>query len=107
MTFHSRSGFYFTREKDGSVRVRIAVGKLGEFSEWDDSTLREIVLPPNEWASVVASVEAGGEGGESYRRALERQVPSTGTPTTDPLTPVPASPSHGSLKDRVKGASND
>lgn len=67
---HSRNGFYFKRQDDGSVRVRIAIGNP-EGGQWDDTTLREITVPPNEWASVIASVCARGADSASYQDAQD------------------------------------
>jgi hypothetical protein len=54
---HSGDGFYFRRETDGSVRVRV-------------TAQRETTLAANEWASVVAAVSARGDDGETFRAAL-------------------------------------
>lgn len=62
--FHSRDGFYFTRTADGSVRIRIAESGMA-----NAPTLREVTLPENEWASVVAFVSAHGETGETWQAA--------------------------------------
>ena len=54
--FHSREGFCFERQSDGSVELtkmlygRAADGTLSEVCAY------RVTLPPNEWASVVASV---------------------------------------------------
>jgi hypothetical protein len=66
MTFHFREGFYFSRATDGSVTIRVA-----ESAHGDAPTLREITVPENEWASVLASVCARGESGETWQEARE------------------------------------
>jgi hypothetical protein len=48
--FHWRDGWWFKRLADGSVRV-----------VHGDTTL---VIPENEWASIVCSVSALGEAGQ-------------------------------------------
>lgn len=54
--FHWRDEHFWMRLPDGSVRHRWPGG--------------ESVIPPNEWASIVAVVSANGEGGVTYRQAL-------------------------------------
>jgi hypothetical protein len=61
--FHARDGWYFRREDDGSVRI-LAPDSLGPGAQ------QAIVLDASTWASVVASVSAAGETGETYRTAL-------------------------------------
>lgn len=61
--FHSREGFFFKREPDGSVTIRV------EGPPWENGRgqlQREITLPENEWASVVASVSALSEDGVTW-----------------------------------------
>lgn len=61
MTFHLRDGLCFHADKDGSVTIR-----------WAD---RELTVPANEWASVLAATCVRGETGESYRDALDFHTP--------------------------------
>lgn len=61
--FHWTDGVFFERTDDGSVKVT----KGGGF-DTDGETL--FVIDANSWASIVASVSAGGEGGGRYFRAL-------------------------------------
>lgn len=76
--FHARNGFYFRRMKDGSVRVTVAVTvRSRQFTagEWEDAVgdavLHEIVLPENEWASVVAAVSERGETSATWQEARD------------------------------------
>lgn len=50
--FHLRDGWYFRREYDGTVVVRVQ----GD----GDNAERGIYIPPNEWASIVHAVAAPG-----------------------------------------------
>lgn len=70
--FHWAHGIFFTRREDGAVQLR----KYEAHHEGAEPVL-DVTIPPNEWASIVASMEAGGETAESWRAALERQ---TGAP---------------------------
>jgi hypothetical protein len=56
--FHARDGWYFKRNDGGTVTI------------WAGDDGPEIVLEPTTWASIVASVAAGGETTTSYRHAL-------------------------------------
>lgn len=91
--FHSREGFYFNREDDGSVRIRVAVGSR-DGNPYDDSTLREVTIAPNEWASVIASVSARGEKvSADYHRALDfHQTTFVPSPAHDPHRASPDNP---------------
>lgn len=62
--FHAREGWYFRREDDGSVRI-LAPDSLGAGAH------QLVALDASTWASVVASVCARGETGETYRAALD------------------------------------
>lgn len=55
--FHAHSGQYFRRLDDGRVEIRNSDGVF--------------VCDASTWASVVASVSARGETGETYRQALD------------------------------------
>lgn len=66
--FHSREGFFFKRETDGSVTVRV------EGPPWENGhgqLQRTITLPENEWASVVSSVSLAGETAERWQAARD------------------------------------
>lgn len=67
--FHSRDGLHFERRENGSVAVTVEVSGTdanGRAFSWP----REfILLDADTWASVVASVSAYGENGESFRAA--------------------------------------
>lgn len=60
--FHARDGWFFRRESDGSVRI-LAPDSLGPGAH------QCVTLDPDTWASVVASVAASGESGETFRAA--------------------------------------
>lgn len=61
--FHARDGWCFRREDDGSVRI-LAPDSIGPGAH------QMVTLDASTWASVVASVSAAGETGETYRCAL-------------------------------------
>ena len=67
--FHAKDGWYFERQDDGSIKISAAVNRCTE----------TIVLPPMEWASVVAATSAQGETSESYQAA--RQLIEEGVTT--------------------------
>lgn len=56
--FHWRDGWYFKRMQDGSVRVM----RLAKMVDGEEYIQTNLTIPPNEWASIVCSVSAGGEG---------------------------------------------
>lgn len=60
--YHWKDGRYFKRLDDGSVRIRTlaALGIAGD----------EMVIPPYQWASIIASVSKNGETPEQYRAAV-------------------------------------
>lgn len=60
--FHARDRWFFRREDDGSVRI-LAPDSLGPGAS------QKVVLDPNTWASVVASVSASGEDGATFGAA--------------------------------------
>lgn len=57
--FHAHEEWFFRREPDGSVTITYP----------SDGGERTFVLDPDSWASVVASVSAGGETGERFQAA--------------------------------------
>lgn len=66
--FHSKNGLFFERLQDGSVHV------LRTYDARDvrpDNVVLDIALSASEWASVVASMMARGETGDTYRLALD------------------------------------
>lgn len=67
--FHWRDNIYWKRLGDGSVRIAFfGTRASGEVLDGDDDEpVRELIIPPNEWASIVAAVSAGGETPEKYR----------------------------------------
>lgn len=63
---HHTGGLFFKREAEGAVRIcQHADASPGA------ALLLEVVIPANEWASLVASVSKGGETAESWRAALD------------------------------------
>lgn len=62
--FHWRDGTYFKRLENGSVRVRRT-----ETPNADSPTALTLVIPPSEWASIIAHVSSRGETAESYCEA--------------------------------------
>lgn len=60
--FHWRDGWYFKRGADGTVVMR-------HDSKETHRPDAEALIPPNEWASIVASVCASGETAETYDAA--------------------------------------
>jgi hypothetical protein len=63
--FHWRDGWFFKRLPDGSVRVQHRAPDAGPSVD--------LLIPSNEWASIVASMSAEGETAESYQDALANQ----------------------------------
>lgn len=63
--FHWREGWYFERLNDHVRVIKYADG--GRSNEIEHA----MVIPPNEWASIVASVSKQGETSESYQAALD------------------------------------
>ena len=59
--FHARDGWYFQRQTDGSVKISAAVQRCTE----------QLVIDPDTWASIVASVSAQGETSVRFQRARE------------------------------------
>ena len=72
MAFHWRNGWYWSRLPDGSVEVR----NHGDFEKPDPNHApgdgrATLVIPPNEWASIVCSVSAKGEDGARWNAAQD------------------------------------
>lgn len=66
--FHWKDGWHFKRTKDGSVRVmRPDVMPMSK----EEYLKIDVTVPPNEWASIVCSVSAGGETGERWEAARQ------------------------------------
>lgn len=73
--FHWNNNLYFGRKSDGSVRVLKFKGTPSEWPkvdrEYEVPELElDVTIPPNEWASIVASCSAGGEHDGGWQRAL-------------------------------------
>lgn len=71
MPYHLRDGFYFERLTDGSVKIMVAEADPRDATVFNGPWSREITVPANEWASVVAAVSLHGEHGASYQAALD------------------------------------
>ena len=73
--FHSNNGLYFERQEDGSVVVEHWLHGAANAGRADQATVnvldRRWKMTAAEWASVVASVSAQGETGETHRQALD------------------------------------
>lgn len=65
MPHHLRNGFYFEREKNGSVTIYVTGIVNGPAP-----ILRKVTVPGNEWASVVAHVSKRGETGKTFEEAF-------------------------------------
>lgn len=68
--FHCANNLYFTRRGDGGVTIR-------HYPSLDIGTQPDVVVEctAEEWASVVASMQAAGETHETWAAALNRQRP--------------------------------
>jgi len=64
--FHSKDGWFFVRLAYGKVAIEKHVNP----SERSAVEAR-IVLTPEDWASIVASVSSGGEINDRYQKALD------------------------------------
>jgi hypothetical protein len=62
--FHTHEGWYWRRRSDGSVAIVVT-----ESAKDGAPIVREHYLEVGEWASVVASVSARGETGETFLEA--------------------------------------
>ncbi|MPZ13780.1 MAG: hypothetical protein GEU73_05050 [Chloroflexi bacterium] len=69
--FHTKEGWWFGRLEDGSVGIT----KTNERAEIIE---HQVVLAPNEWASVVAFVSTKGDNAESFDEALRFHSGATG-----------------------------
>lgn len=67
--FHAADGLFFTRGPDGSVTVR-------RYSAHDEGAEPDfaVTLTSEQWASIVASVSAGGENYVRWKAALDFHV---------------------------------
>lgn len=73
--FHWRDNWFFKRGADGTVIIR-------HDSKETHRPDAEIFIPPNEWASIVASVCALGENADTYDLATRLH---SGTQPQEPL----------------------
>ncbi len=60
--FHARDGLYFERLPDGSVKIMVRPVTGASF---------ETILPPDAWASVLASTSARGETLDTWNEARQ------------------------------------
>ena len=59
--YHWRDGWYFERGTNGNVVITPPKG----------DNVGPIIIPYNEWASIIAAVSEKGETGEQYQAALK------------------------------------
>ena len=64
--FHTKDGWCFERVVDGGVHI---IKKYD--ARIDAPIVAEVYLNHDEWASVIASVAAGGETAEKFKKAKE------------------------------------
>lgn len=71
--FHANNGLYFERLPDGGVRVSHWLHGAANAGRADQASVqvldRSWHLSASEWASVMASVSARGESGETHTEA--------------------------------------
>lgn len=77
--FHWRDGWFFQRLNDGCVLMTVP-------------SCGQQVIPPNEWASIVAHVSTWGETGESWKAASDfhngtgiQRPEADASPANDPI----------------------
>lgn len=70
--FHLAERLFFTRI-DGDSAAGVLIRKYDSDAEGAVPTFA-ITCTPEEWASVVSSMEPGGETAESWQAALKRQM---------------------------------
>jgi hypothetical protein len=64
--FHLKEGWFFERLSDGSVMVT-----KRKDAGMESPIITRMIVPPEEWASVVASVSAGNEFNGRWKAALD------------------------------------
>jgi len=69
--FHLADGLFFTRLDDGGVLIRFYPG-AGRDPRVEALSIR---CTPEQWASVVASMQRSGETHATWQAALEQQKP--------------------------------
>ncbi len=94
MEFHWRDGWAFTRNDDGSVMIRNENFVDDRLPDSHPGRFVLLTVPPNEWASIVASVSKGGETSESYSGTLAFHTGALPYPSPGRLVPP-----HGSGPD--------
>lgn len=72
MAFHWKDNWYFERRENGGVRIY----HLDERGIADE----DIEIDADSWASIVASVSASGETGETFREARDFHMMKKGRP---------------------------
>lgn len=87
--YHWREGLYFSRLASGDVRIHKAINHPN-----DTMAATDLLIPANEWASIVAAVSKGGETSESYSGTLAFHTGSLPYPSPGRLVPM-----HGSGPD--------
>jgi len=71
--FHAKEGWFFGREKDGRVRIIKTRGAVEPRQVGEEFVNAEVtvLLEPDMWASVVASVSAKNETTDTYHAARD------------------------------------
>ena len=71
MAFHTNNGLFFTRQADGTVCVekRVPIINAREQYNGDFAIVERWQLDEASWASVLASMSARGESGETWQEA--------------------------------------
>lgn len=68
--FHTQDGLYFGRLPNGDVRI-VKTDDNRDPESTDTQKILDMVIPGNSWASVIASVSAGGEVDERWYPAVD------------------------------------
>jgi hypothetical protein len=69
MAFHSREGWYFAREPDGSVTIQRRLPIKTAAGDVDGWPVEHVRLDANTWQSVIASMSWRGENGQTFQEA--------------------------------------
>lgn len=67
MTFHANDGLTFQKLADGQVVIKICVPP--HFRPSGGFDVLQNMIDPDTWCSIVAAMSAGGETGETWRKA--------------------------------------
>ena len=73
--FHQQNNLFFGRTKDGSVRILKLKEPPPEWPKihfkYPETTILDVTIPAEHWASIVASVSSGGEENGRWYNALD------------------------------------